>query len=99
MDAYSLVWPVLRRLDTEQAHRFALWSLKSGLAARLYPPVPDDPILATTVWGRSFPNPLGLAPGFDKNAAVPNAALALGAGFVEVGGVTPLAQAGNPRPR
>ncbi len=96
---YSLVAPVLRRIDPERAHRFAIWGLRSGLAAALCPPAPDDPVLATTVWGKNFRNPLGLAPGFDKNAEVPDAALALGFGFVEVGGVTPLPQAGNPTPR
>ena len=96
---YRLVMPVLSRFDPEQAHGFAIWSLKSGLAAALYPPAQDDPILATTVWGRTFPNPLGLAAGFDKNAEVPDAALALGFGFVEVGGVTPRPQQGNPMPR
>ncbi len=99
MNFYRLALPVLRRFDPEQAHRFAIWSLKSGLAARLYPPLADDPILATTVWGRAFGNPLGLAAGFDKNAEVPDAALALGFGFVEVGGVTPRPQSGNPAPR
>ena len=99
IDPYRLVLPLLRRFDTEQAHRFAIWGLKSGLAARFYPPAPDDPILATTVWGRSFKNPVGLAAGFDKNAEIPDAALALGFGFVEVGGVTPLPQNGNPQPR
>lgn len=99
MNPYRLVSPLLRRIDPERAHRLAVWGLKSGLAAALYPPVDDDPILATSVWGRSFRNPLGLAAGFDKNAEVPDAALALGFGFAEVGGVTPLPQSGNPRPR
>ena len=99
MNFYRLVMPILRRFDPEQAHRFAIRSLKSGLAAVLYPPAADDPVLATTVWGRAFPNPLGLAAGFDKNAEVPDAALALGFGFVEVGGVTPKPQLGNPLPR
>jgi len=99
IDPYRLVFPILRRFDTEQAHRFAIWGLKSGLAAKFYPPAADDPILATTVWGRTFANPLGLAAGFDKNAEVPDAALALGFGFAEVGGVTPRPQSGNPPPR
>ncbi len=99
MNIYPLILPVLRRMDPERAHRFALWGLKTGLAAKFYPPEGDDPILATTVWGRAFRNPLGLAAGFDKNAEVPDAALDLGLGFVEVGGVTPQPQAGNPQPR
>ncbi len=98
-NVYRLILPFLRRIDPERAHKLALWGLKSGLAASLFPPAPDDPILATTVWGRTFSNPLGLAAGFDKNAEVPDAALALGFGFVEVGGVTPLPQVGNPAPR
>ncbi len=62
-------------------------------------PAPDDPALALRAFGLNFPNPVGLAAGFDKNALVPDALLRLGFGFVEVGGVTPLPQEGNPRPR
>ena len=99
IDPYRLVLPILRRFDTERAHRFAIWGLKSGLAAKFYAPTAAEPILATTVWGRAFANPLGLAAGFDKNAEISDEALALGFGFVEVGGVTPLPQNGNPAPR
>jgi dihydroorotate dehydrogenase len=60
---------------------------------------PDDRRLATRVFGLNFPNPIGIAAGFDKHAEVPDALLRLGFGFVEVGTVTPLPQAGNPRPR
>lgn len=63
------------------------------------PPAADDPILATTVFGRRFANPVGLAAGFDKDAVAVPALMRLGFGFVEVGTVTPLPQAGNPRPR
>jgi dihydroorotate dehydrogenase len=56
-------------------------------------------MLAQTLWDRDFPNPVGLAAGFDKNAEVPNAMLAFGFGFVEIGSVTPKPQPGNPRPR
>jgi dihydroorotate dehydrogenase len=59
----------------------------------------DDPILATRLWGRRLPNPIGLAAGFDKNAEVIEAMFGLGFGAVEVGSVTPLPQPGNPRPR
>src|ERR1700691_1595842 len=59
----------------------------------------DDRRLATRVFGLNFPNPIGIAAGFDKHAEVPDALLRLGFGFVEVGTVTPLAQIGNPRPR
>jgi len=58
-----------------------------------------DPALEVTLWERKFPNPVGLAAGFDKNAAVMHAMLALGFGFVEAGTVTPKPQSGNPRPR
>ncbi len=59
----------------------------------------DDPILAIRRFGLEFSNPIGLAAGFDKNAEVPAAALALGFGFTEFGTVTPRPQAGNPQPR
>lgn len=98
MDSYRLIAPLLARLPPEQAHRLTLRLL--GLAnLRQRPPTPDDPILQTEVLGFQFPNPVGLAAGFDKNAEVPAAALALGFGFVEVGSVTPLPQPGNPCPR
>jgi dihydroorotate dehydrogenase len=59
----------------------------------------NAPELATSCWGLDFPNPVGLAAGFDKDARVPDAMLGLGFGFVETGTVTPRPQAGNPRPR
>jgi len=99
IDPYKLMLPFLRRLETERAHRVAIWGLASGLAQRFYPPAADDPVLAAVLWGKNFRNPLGLAAGFDKNAEVADAALALGFGFAEVGGVTPQPQSGNPRPR
>jgi dihydroorotate dehydrogenase len=69
---------------------------------RLLPPIrqrADDPKLAVRAFGLNFPNPIGLAAGFDKSAEVPDALLKLGFGFVEIGSVTPRAQPGNPRPR
>jgi dihydroorotate dehydrogenase len=93
-DAFSL--PLMRWFDPEDAHRLAIQGL------RLLPPVrlrPDDPKLAVRAFGLNFPNPIGMAAGFDKNAEVPDALLRLGFGFVEVGTVTPRPQAGNPRPR
>jgi dihydroorotate dehydrogenase len=71
--------------------------MKTGLVPAQ--PCDDDPILGVRLLGRDFPNPLGLAAGFDKNAEVPDAMLAQGFGFVEVGTVTPRPQPGNPRPR
>jgi len=89
--------PLLRRLPPETAHRMAIGALARGLvpAAR----GPDLPALRTRVWGIDFANPIGLAAGFDKDAEATDALLALGFGFVEVGGVTPRPQEGNPRPR
>lgn len=91
-----LARPLLRALDPEDAHSFALKALKFAPLPR---PAADDPRLAVTAFGLRFPNPVGIAPGFDKHAEVPDALLRLGFGFVEVGGVTPLPQPGNPRPR
>jgi len=94
---YSVADLLLSRLDAEAAHGLALRALKSGLlpADRKA----DRPSLAVRVWGRTLSNPVGLAAGFDKNAEVPDALLALGFGSVEVGTVTPRPQDGNPRPR
>jgi dihydroorotate dehydrogenase len=93
-DTFSL--PLLRWFDPEDAHRLAIQGL------RLLPPVrlrPDDPKLAVRAFGLNFPNPIGMAAGFDKSAEAPDALLRLGFGFVEIGSVTPKPQAGNPRPR
>lgn len=92
----SLVGPLLFRLDAEFAHGLALRALK----LRPIRPAPtDDPILRIERWGLSFPNPIGMAAGFDKNAEVVDALLGLGFGFVEAGTITPRPQAGNPKPR
>jgi dihydroorotate dehydrogenase len=93
----SLALPLLRLLPPERAHRFTIKALASGLVP--IRPVADDPILASKLWGLDFPNPVGLAAGFDKNAEVPDAMLRCGFGFVEVGTVTPRPQVGNPQPR
>ena len=93
--AYSLLRPLLFRLDAERAHRLALAALRL-VPARGSPAAGP---LATRVAGIDFPNPLGLAAGFDKDARVPDAILGLGFGFAEVGSITPLPQQGNPRPR
>ena len=93
---YSLLRPALFRLEAERAHRFALAGLK--LRGGGAPSGSAGP-LASTVAGIPFPNPLGMAAGFDKDGEVPDALLGLGFGFVEVGSITPLPQAGNPRPR
>ncbi len=93
-ETFSL--PLLRWLDPEDAHRLAIRGL------RLLPPSRsriDNPMLAVRAFGLNFPNPIGLAAGFDKSAEAPDELLRLGFGFVEIGSVTPKPQAGNPRPR
>ena len=91
-----LARPILHCFDPEEAHRLAIRALQW---APLSPARPDDSRLQVRAFGLNFPNPVGLAAGFDKNAEVPDALLRLGFGFVEVGGVTPRPQPGNPRPR
>ncbi len=93
---HALATRALHLLDPEDAHGLTLKALGLGLGPRA--PAPD-PILATRLAGLDLPTCLGLAAGFDKNAEVFGPMLAAGFGFVECGTVTPLAQAGNPRPR
>ena len=88
--------PLLRAMDPEDAHGLALRALK---LAPLPKPVADDARLRVRAFGLTFPNPVGLAAGFDKHAEVPDALLRCGFGAVEVGTVTPRPQTGNPRPR
>ena len=93
---YSLLRPALFTLDAERAHQLSLAALKIvplGALAKAGGP------LASEVAGLHFPNPLGMAAGYDKDGEVPDALLGLGFGFAEVGSITPLPQAGNPRPR
>ena len=97
MNLAAALMPVMRRLDPETAHNLSLRALRLGLAGR--DASPDDPILATPAFGRVLKNPIGLAAGFDKNAAALTALGRLGFGFVEAGTVTPRPQPGNPRPR
>ena len=94
---HDLIAGGLRTLDAETAHEVTVAALKLGLGPRARAPSP--PSLVTRLAGLALPNCVGLAAGFDKNAEVPDAMLAAGFGFVECGTVTPLAQAGNPRPR
>ncbi|SDF62172.1 quinone-dependent dihydroorotate dehydrogenase [Bosea robiniae] len=93
---FNLARPLIHRMDAETAHRLTVAALAAAPALR---PGADDPVLATEAFGLSFPNPVGLAAGFDKHAEAVDGALGLGFGFVEIGGVTPLPQPGNPRPR
>jgi dihydroorotate dehydrogenase len=84
-------------LDPETAHGLSIAALKSGVP--FCSAAQSTERLGTRIAGIDFPNPLGLAAGYDKNAELPDALLRLGFGFVEIGTVTPLPQAGNPRPR
>jgi len=101
----SIIRPILFSFPTEKVHYFSMDSLKSlcrlglfrGLFRRMF--VLDNPSLEKEVFGLKFKNPVGMAAGFDKNAAYYNELSHLGFGFVEVGTVTPVAQDGNPQPR
>ncbi|MEQ5788093.1 quinone-dependent dihydroorotate dehydrogenase [Erythrobacter sp. NFXS35] len=93
---FRLLKPALFALDSETGHRLAIKGLK---ALPLRAPMPVPGALGVEVAGLSFPNPVGVAAGFDKDAEVPDALLGLGFGFTEVGSITPLPQAGNPQPR
>ena len=95
MRLFPLIRPALFAIDAERAHRWTINGLK-GVPA-ITPK--HDPRLSIQVAGLRFPSPIGLAAGVDKDAEVPDAFLTLGFGFVEVGTLTPLPQAGNARPR
>jgi dihydroorotate dehydrogenase len=84
-------------LDPEKAHELSLKALERGVYAKSRSA--DDPRLSQTLWGLRFPNPLGMAAGFDKDGRVAAPLLELGFGFTEAGTITPLPQPGNPRPR
>ncbi len=92
---FPLFTPALFLLDPERAHRLTI----AALRALPHAPPPRPGPLAIRVAGLDFANPLGMAPGFDKDAEVVGAVLGLGFGFTEVGTLTPLPQAGNPKPR
>lgn len=97
-EIYRALSPLLfKTVAPETAHDLALAALRSGL----FPHAPkiDDPALRVTLWDRVFPNPVGLAGGFDKNAVALRGLFGLGFGFIEAGTVTPRPQDGNPRPR
>ena len=93
--SYALLRPLLFMLDPEQAHALALKSLQLRPGRT---PVQSD-ALRTHVAGLSFPNPVGMGAGFDKDAVAAQGLLGLGFGSVEVGTLTPRPQPGNPRPR
>ncbi len=93
---FPLARPILHRMDAETAHGLTIRALR---ALPVGTSRPVESRLRVKAFGLDFPNPLGLAAGFDKNADVPDAMLGLGFGFTEIGTVTPRPQAGNPRPR
>ena len=92
---YKLLRPAVFTLDAERAHKLTIEALK--LSPRSGPPRAGK--LSVEVAGLHFPNPLGMAAGFDKDGEVPDAVLGLGFGFTEIGSLTPRPQAGNPKPR
>ena len=96
---FSIIKPLIFNLDPEVAHDLAIKFLKfNHLPSKLFK-VEDEEILNIELLGKKFPNPIGLAAGFDKSAEVFNSILKIGFGFVEVGTVTPIQQYGNPKPR
>ncbi len=98
--SYSLVRPLLFRLDAERAHHLTLQSLQAAYLSGLSRLMPKPPACRTRrIMGLDFPNPVGLAAGLDKNGAYIDALAELGFGFLEVGTVTPRPQPGNPLPR
>ena len=96
---FSIFKPFLFSLDPETAHDLAIKTLKINPFPSKMFEVEDEQMLKIELLGKNFPNPVGLAAGFDKSAEAYNSLLKLGFGFVEVGTVTPLKQFGNPKPR
>ncbi|MBS0270361.1 MAG: quinone-dependent dihydroorotate dehydrogenase [Proteobacteria bacterium] len=94
---YRLSRPALFALSPEEAHELTVRALELGLYPRSFGT--DDRVLSQTVFGLEFPNPVGIAAGYDKDARVPDAVLGMGCGFAEIGTVTPQPQSGNPKPR
>jgi dihydroorotate dehydrogenase len=93
----KLLIPILHQMDPEKAHDLTIKALHSGVVTKQTPK--PDKRLTQTLWNLKFPNPVGLAAGFDKNAETMDAMFGYGFGFVEIGTVTPLPQDGNPQPR
>jgi dihydroorotate dehydrogenase len=98
MEALSgLASPLLLKLEPETAHELTLRALELGVYPRCA--AASSPVLEIPLWGERFPNPIGIAAGFDKDARVPDAVLGIGFGFAEIGTTTPRPQPGNPAPR
>ena len=96
---FSILRPFLFNIDPETSHDLAIKSLKfNPLPGKMFE-VEDEQMLKINLLGKNFPNPIGLAAGFDKSAEAYNSLLRLGFGYVEVGTITPLKQFGNPKPR
>ncbi|XP_012935288.1 dihydroorotate dehydrogenase (quinone), mitochondrial isoform X2 [Aplysia californica] len=93
----EIAMPMFRMFGAETAHNLGIKLAKYKIVPK--PQKPDSPLLKTEVWGRSFPNPIGLAAGYDKQGEAVDGLLKIGFGFVEVGSVTPAPQPGNPTPR
>jgi dihydroorotate dehydrogenase len=93
----KLAQPLLLMMPPEQAHEATLAAMEKGLYPRAT--TLDDAVLTVKAMGLDFPNPIGMAPGFDKEGRVADALLDIGFGFAEIGTITPLPQPGNPSPR
>lgn len=102
---YSIIRKLLFKIDAEKVHHLVMKNLtllcSVGIFRQLFKAlfVVKDPSLEKTIWGITFPNPIGLAAGFDKDAKYTDSLACLGFGFIEIGTVTPRAQPGNPKPR
>ena len=96
---YSLLRPLAFTLDPERAHQLAIEALRVLQSAPAILSPPTDQRVSQRLWGLYFPNPVGLAAGYDKNAVAPLAWPTLGFGFAELGTITAQAQPGNPKPR
>ena len=96
---FSFFRPLIFKLDPERAHRLAVESLKLNYLPKSFFKTENEEMLEINVFNKKFPNPIGLAAGFDKSAEVYNSLFRFGFGFVEVGTVTPFKQYGNPKPR
>ena len=96
---FSVLKPFLFKLDPETTHDLAIKSLKFNYLPKKMFEVKNEQILNIELLGKNFPNPIGLAAGFDKSGEVYNSLLKFGFGFIEIGTVTPLKQFGNPKPR
>ena len=96
---FSFIRPTLFKIDPELAHDLAIKSLKFNYLPKSFFKVENEEMLEINLFNKKFPNPIGLAAGFDKSAEVYNSIFKFGFGFIEVGTITPLKQYGNPKPR